>query len=102
MNEKEMSAKMMAVINRIAQNANDPVYVKSTAEDFLGDLFCDYLKSGARAMFCMTDKGPAYILDTEYGSYSVPFVVLNKKLAAALSVSTNTMIESEDEKKINM
>ena len=99
MNEKEMSAKMMAVINRIAQNANDPVYVKNTAEDFLGDLFCDYLKNGARAMFCMTDKGPAYILDTEYGSYSVPFVVLNKKLAAALSTSASTMIESEDEKK---
>lgn len=99
MNEKEMSAKMMAVINSIAQNANDPVYVKNAAEDFLGDLFCDYLKNGARAMFCMTDKGPAYTLDTEYGSYSVPFVVLNNKIAAALNVSSNPMIEGENEKK---
>ena len=52
-------------------------------------------------MFCMTDKGPAYILDTEYGSYSVPFVVLNKKLAAALSSPASTMIEDEKKKRIN-
>lgn len=101
MNENKMNARMMAVMNDLAKNADNAAYVKETAEDFLGDLFCDYLKNGARAMFCMTDKGPAYILDTEYGSYSVPFVVLNKKLAAALSSPANTMIEDEKKKRIN-
>lgn len=101
MNENKMNARMMAVMNDLAKNADNAAYVKETAEDFLGDLFCDYLKNGARAMFCMTDKGPAYILDTEYGSYSVPFVVLNKKLAAALSSPASTMIEDEKKKRIN-
>ena len=99
MNENKMNARMMAVMNDLAKNADNAAYVKETAEDFLGDLFCDYLKNGARAMFCMTDKGPAYILDTEYGSYSVPFVVLNKKLSAALSSPANTMIEDEKKKE---
>lgn len=101
MNENKMNARMMAVMNDLAKNADNAAYVKETAEDFLGDLFCDYLKNGARAMFCMTDKGPAYILDTEYGSYSVPFVVLNKKLAAALNSPASTMIEDEKKKRIN-
>lgn len=101
MNENKMNARMMAIMNDLAKNADNAAYVKETAEDFLGDLFCDYLKNGARAMFCMTDKGPAYILDTEYGSYSVPFVVLNKKLAAALNSPASTMIESEKKKRIN-
>lgn len=34
MNENKMNARMMAVMNDLAKNADNAAYVKETAEDF--------------------------------------------------------------------
>lgn len=107
MSDKEKKLRIMDVANDIAHHATDAIYVKTRAEDLVADLFCDCIRDGAKAYLCVTGAGPAYTIDTDLGSFTVPFASVNEKLmngVASITGNANLGLvgPSEDEKKKNI
>lgn len=101
MNEKQKTAKIMEVACDIANHANDPEYVRNAAENLCADLFCENISQGERAYICATERGLAYSMDTEYGSYTMPVNLINDRLmhTAIAAPDSSMRIEIKDTQK---
>ena len=101
MNEKQKTAKIMEVACDIANHANDPEYVRNAAENLCADLFCESISHGERAYICATERGLAYSMDTEYGSYTMPVNLINDRLmrTAIAAPDSSMRIEIKDTQK---
>ena len=101
MNEKERIAGIMKLAGDIANHANDPEYVRNAAEGLCADLFCDCIGSGEKAYICATERGLAYSMDTEYGSYTMPINIINERLmrVAISAPESSIRIEMKDAEK---